>query len=473
MKLIDINTSNWAIVQNKLFEMRKIYDTHMAGPKIDFESIKEKVSNFSVKQYDYNVTNGIAIINIAGVLTKRTSIIDFLMFGTSSTSQIKNIFIDALNDDEVDAILLYIDSPGGAVDGTQELAQAVYGARGIKPVYAFSDGMIASGAYWIASATDKIYISSDTVEVGSIGVVTTHADYSKMDEKDGVFITEIVAGKYKRIASSNKPLSEEGEEYLQASVDYLYSIFVDDVAKHRGVSVDTVIDDMADGKMFIGKQAIDAGLVDGVSTYEQLIEYISDNKLSLIFANTGISNAKINDYASGVDAGKNLKEIEMITLNDIASKYPDIYEAIMKEGYQKAMDEQQALFEQVKSDGIVQERERIKSIYQQEDFGHSELKEKFMFDGEISAGDAAIKFNQAEKAIRDGKLKAIDSDAIDPVAQTEPQDDKSEPKSFLILVSDYCFEHKCSKAVAIKEIAELYPAEYENFLKERNKRGKK
>jgi len=132
--------------------------------------------------------------------------------------------------------------------------------------------MVASAAYYIASAADKIFISGDMPPIGSIGVVTSHIDYSKMDERHGIKETEIYAGKYKRIASYVEPLSQEGREYIQDRVDYIYSIFVNDVAKYRGVSVDTVLKNMADGQIFIGRQALDAGLVDGVSTFDQLLD---------------------------------------------------------------------------------------------------------------------------------------------------------------------------------------------------------
>ena len=131
---------------------------------------------------------------------------------------------------------------------------------------------MASAAYYIGAAAHEVYISGDMPLIGSIGVVATHVDRSKFEEKIGLKTTEVYAGKYKRIASAYKPLSKDGKASIQDQVDYVYSIFVDDVAKYRGVSADAVLDNMADGKIFIGKQAIQAGLVDGVSTFDQLIK---------------------------------------------------------------------------------------------------------------------------------------------------------------------------------------------------------
>jgi len=191
--------------------------------------------------------------------------------GGVSTELIGRDFTQAMNDPNVKSIVFYIDSPGGSVDGTQELARMVMSARGKKEVVAYTDGMMASASYWIGSAADKVYISGDTTQVGSIGVVAQHVDVSKAEEKMGVKTTEIVAGKYKRVASQYGPLTEEGKSALQEAVDYIYSAFVNDVAMFRGVSVEKALS-MADGKVFMGKQAIDAGLADGVKSLPDLID---------------------------------------------------------------------------------------------------------------------------------------------------------------------------------------------------------
>ena len=274
MKLLDIMTSPWMIVPEKLNEIRALYEAHMRGDKIDIKGITAKVElaakSKSTGEKDYDVINGAAIIPIMDVITKYQSFWSFFFGGTSSM-EVARLFKAAMDDPSVDSIILNIDSPGGTVDGTQELAELIYSFRGRKPIVAYTDGMMASAAYYIGAPADAIYISGDMPPVGSIGVVTSHIDYSKMDEKFGIKETEIYAGKYKRIASFVKPLSKEGKAYLQDRVDYIYSIFVDDVAKYRGVSVEQVLENMADGKIFIGKQSLDAGLVDGVSTLDRLI----------------------------------------------------------------------------------------------------------------------------------------------------------------------------------------------------------
>ena len=274
MRIIDVLTSPWAIVPAKLFEIQEIYRTHLRGDKIDIKAIEAKTdAPLKNETKSYQVINDTAIIPVQGVIAKKMNLFTQISGGVS-TQLVGNDIKEALADDSIKSILLDIDSPGGTVDGTHELADIVFAGRDKKPIVAYSDGMIASAAYWIGSAADRIYISGDTIDIGSIGVVASHQDYSEYEKKIGVKTTEIYAGKYKRIASYHKPLSKEGKEYIQDQVDYLYSIFVDQVAKQRGVSSETVLENMADGKIFIGKQSLTAGLVDGVSTLDRLINTV-------------------------------------------------------------------------------------------------------------------------------------------------------------------------------------------------------
>lgn len=276
MKLIDIVNGPWAITPEMLLEIQGIYATHLRGEKIDLEAVEARVGKpLANSRMNSQVVDGVAVISIDGTIAKKMNLFSSISGGASSQMVAKDIE-SALNDFTVKGIILNVDSPGGTVDGTAELAEFIYQARGKKPIVCFSDGMIASAAYWIASACDQISISGDTNPVGSIGVIASHRDFSKYEERMGVKTTEITAGKYKRIASQYEPLSKDGRAEIQEKVDYLYSVFVNTVARNRGVSTDTVLSDMADGRVFTGRQSITAGLVDGVSTLGALIDDMQD-----------------------------------------------------------------------------------------------------------------------------------------------------------------------------------------------------
>lgn len=276
MRIIDVLTSPWAIVPEKLNEIREIYATHLRGEKIDLAAFEAQAAQAGQAEEDerYQVLNGIAVIPIQGVIAKRMNLFS-KMSGGASTQLVGQDIKDALSREDVTGIVLDIDSPGGTVDGTQELAQIVFAGKSEKPIIAYTDGMMASAAYWIGSAAQEIYISGELNHVGSIGVVAAHVDYSEYERQRGIKTTEVYAGKYKRIASNYKPLSEEGKQSIQDQVDYIYSVFVNQVAGHRGAAIDDVLANMADGRIFIGLQAVRAGLVDGVATFDQAIDRLT------------------------------------------------------------------------------------------------------------------------------------------------------------------------------------------------------
>lgn len=281
MKIIDVLTSPWAIMPQKLVEIQEIYRTHLRGEKIKLADVEAAIGKkLRNEPKPYEVIDGVAVISIEGVLAKK---MDMFMdiSGGASTQRIAAEFKAAMADREVTAVLLYIDSPGGTVDGNQDLVNIIYQARcdKEKAIMAYTDGLIASAAYWIAAAAGAIYMTNNTTEIGSIGVVASHTDYSKREEQFGIKTTEIYAGKYKRIYSQTKPLDAAGYAYIEEQVNYLKSVFVDSVAEMRGISPiadkEGNLTDWAESKIFIGEQAITAGLADGRSTRDELIQELA------------------------------------------------------------------------------------------------------------------------------------------------------------------------------------------------------
>jgi len=330
MKLLDVLTSPWAIIPDKLLEIQAIYFTHLRGEKINIRELEAKIGEpLQNVERPYQVENGVAIISIDGIIAKKMNLMTQISGGVS-TQLIKKDFERALADPDVTAILLDIDSPGGTVDGTEELATAIYEARleGLKPIVAYTDGIMASAAYWIGSSADGVYISGDTPWVGSIGVVTAHVDYSKWEEKVGIKTTEIFAGKYKRIDSEYAPLSKEGAQYLQDQVDYIYSLFSNSVSRNREIPL-AALGDWGDGRIFIGKQAIGAGLVDGVSTINQLLSRLGAKGRDMML------RASILKKIIKIGGTKKME----ITVENFKKAYPEIFAQIQKEAYEKGLAE--------------------------------------------------------------------------------------------------------------------------------------
>ncbi|MDD3936856.1 S49 family peptidase [Rhodoferax sp.] len=263
----------WAITIESFENLISIYAAHLRSPKVDIEAF-EKRTGFSLAtpRADYQVDRGVAVISFDGLIAPKANLLTRVC-GATSAQWVAGQVNAAIADPLVKSIILVIDSPGGSVSGSPELAQIVFDAARKKPVVAYSDGMLLSAAYWIGSAANAVYISGPTVHVGSIGIVATHSH----DPASSLGQTEIVAGRYKRIATSLAPLSAAGAAYMQDQVNYLYEVFVNAVALYRGVTPEHAAAHMAEGRMFIGKQAIDAGLVDEISPLGALVSAMASN----------------------------------------------------------------------------------------------------------------------------------------------------------------------------------------------------
>jgi len=386
MKLLDILTAPWAIDPPKLLEIQSIYATHLRGEKIDLAGIEGKLGRpLDNHHKGYQVFDGVAVLPLHGVIAKRANLLTQVSGGVSTELSGRDLKA-ALADPAVHSVILDIDSPGGTVDGTTTLAALV--AESTKPIAALANGTMASAAYWIGSAASAgVYITDATTAVGSIGVVASHTDISKAQAMQGVKTTEIAAGKYKRVASSYEPLSKEGRQTLQDQVDYTYGLFVHAVAKHRGVSADTVLQNMADGRIFIGQQAIDAGLVDGVSTLDALVQQLNNRRASGI-------------HGAGVAPRPALKtgtQTMTITREQLAADAPDLLASILAEG-------------------ASQERARIQAVEAQAIPGHEALIAALKFDGNTTGGEAAMAVLAAEKQSRASAAAALAADAPQPVA---------------------------------------------------------
>src|SRR5947209_7874403 len=151
----------------------------------------------------------VAVVPITGFTMKSPGVFAKL-FGACDTMAVGEQFAQAMNSPDVDAVMLYVDSPGGTVDGTQTLSDQIYAARGRKPMAAYCDGCACSAAYWLASAAGKVYAGDDTTAVGSIGVVATHYDQSAANAAEGVKVTEVTSAPYKRAVSAHRALDETG-----------------------------------------------------------------------------------------------------------------------------------------------------------------------------------------------------------------------------------------------------------------------
>jgi len=214
----------------------------------------------------------IAVLPLYGVVTQRGNMVDDVSGpGSVSTQRFTQALRDAIADPSVSQVLIDIDSPGGSVYGTPELADEIYQSRGAKPIVAIANSLAASAAYWIGASASELYVTPSG-EVGSIGVWQAHYDYSKALEDDGVKVTLISAGKFKVEGNAYEPLDAEAQAFMQTRIDDYYGAFVKAVARGRGVGVGDVRDNMGQGRVLGAEDALGRNMVDGIATFDDVIK---------------------------------------------------------------------------------------------------------------------------------------------------------------------------------------------------------
>ncbi len=211
--------------------------------------------------------NTIIVVPLDGVITTQGSGGSlFEGSGVSSTELIKKI--KELNEDSsIKGVIFEIDSPGGTVVASQEISDAVKELK--KPKYAVIREVGASGAYWVASATDKIIASPMSI-TGSIGVLGSYLEFSKLFEKYGVTYERFTGGEFKDLGSPYKIVSEEERKLLQGKIDLVHDYFIKEVAKNRKMD-EVKVRKLATGEFYLGQEAKDLGLIDELGNRETAI----------------------------------------------------------------------------------------------------------------------------------------------------------------------------------------------------------
>jgi len=265
-----------------------------------------------VNQTNHFILRGLA--RLLGVVLVIFTVVFFFAYSTGGDSKVLALFsgdgvgvlqIEGAIDDSrgvldelrrfrempwVKAIVVRVDSPGGAVAPTQEIFQEIRRAKKKKPFVASMGSTAASGGYYIASACDKILANAGTL-TGSIGVIMQLTNVEELMKKVGVKGYNVKSGINKDIGSPFQPLSPEGRQILQSLVDNVHSQFVVAVAESRGMD-ETVVRKLADGRVYSGAQAKDLGLVDQIGTLEDAIQLAAtragiDTEPAVYYSNAG------------------------------------------------------------------------------------------------------------------------------------------------------------------------------------------
>lgn len=212
----------------------------------------------------------IAIIYVEGVIVGGRGQSNVFMEQGGTDQVIKQLH-EARDDASVKAVVLRINSPGGSASASQEVGEEIKKMRAKGKIVVTSMGDVAaSGGYWLAACTDKIYANSTTM-TGSIGVYVPYANWEELYKKVGIYQDKIKSGPHKDILSPERAMTSEERVIIQVMVDDIYNQFVGVVAEGRNMN-EAEVRKLADGRIYTGNQAKQLGLVDELGNMYDAID---------------------------------------------------------------------------------------------------------------------------------------------------------------------------------------------------------
>lgn len=358
----------WAIEPDMLDTIRAI----ALRENGDIEAVEAKLGRPLQNTRSVTLRGSVAVVPVTGPIFRYANLFTQIS-GATSLDQLARDFTAALEDPAVTSIVLDINSPGGQATGIADFAAMIRAAS--KPVVAFVDGMAASAAYWIAAAAEQVVMSKSAM-AGNIGAVLT-LDVRKDPNK-----AELVSSQ----SPNKRPdvTTDAGRAQMQALLDSLAQVFIEDVAAYRGVTADTVINDWGGGAVHLGAQAVDLGLADKVSTLEEVIAGLA-----------GRSKKPAIPQPFGATT---------MTLDELRAAHPELCASLVAEG---------------RETGAAAERARILDVESQSMPGHEALIATLKADGKTTGPEAAVQILAAEKKKLSAMASHLSAAAPAPVAHAE------------------------------------------------------
>ncbi len=216
------------------------------------------ISNIENKKIKITSNNAIGVIKLNGIIRDSSTLIENLK--------------DFTENEKIKAIILKINSPGGAVVPSQEIYKEILRLRKKKKIYAYIQSLGASGAYYIASATNKIFANPGSI-IGSIGVIIEFTNIKELLKKIGIEGITIKSGKFKDVGNPAREMTDEEKEYLKNLVMNVYNQFIKDVANARKIPLEK-LKKIADGRVFTGEEGLKLGLIDKLGNFDDLIDFV-------------------------------------------------------------------------------------------------------------------------------------------------------------------------------------------------------
>ena len=251
----------WEISDHAAMMLQQVCENLQLSLHLERQSVKPREV---LATEDYQTTDdGIAIIPIHGVMMKHESSVTESVSTAVARRQVRR----AVNDAGVEAIMLHIDSPGGTVAGSGDLADEVYNAAQQKRTIAFIEDLAASAAYKIASQANEIIANRGEAVVGSLGTFAVVHDVSKAAEQEGIKVHVIRAGEFKGAFTPGTEVTDEQLEELQREINSMQAAFRQMVERGRGSRISDT-ESLFDGRVHSANDAMSLGLVDAVGSFD-------------------------------------------------------------------------------------------------------------------------------------------------------------------------------------------------------------
>ena len=234
---------------------------------------------FLLSQNDYppyDVYGSVAVITCHGGFTKRSSWWSYRFTG----DRVHFAITHAIQNPSITSIVLDIDSPGGTVSGTKELADFIFAARSDKRIIAIANDMACSSALWIGSSASE-FVTTDSAFVGSLGVLWARMDWTKMNDKIGIKVHLFGSGEAKTWGWPDTEMSDSEKADKLATIETLANQFIEGMARNRGVTPAEARSQWASARTWIGQDAVSVGLCDRVSTLDKVVAELSGQQTNV------------------------------------------------------------------------------------------------------------------------------------------------------------------------------------------------
>lgn len=259
----------WAMEPEKLLAVCDLLAMQAEGGKLSAEEIEAKIAPQTANAVARR-EGTVAIVPLRGIISPRVSLTPNSSTGGGTTAEGFANSVDRMAaDDQVKAIIIDADTPGGNVLGVDEASAAVAAVRGVKPIVVQVQGSLASAGYWIGASADEIVVTSSS-QVGAIGVRTAYDDITAALEQEGIAREILAEGKYKGEGLLG-PLSDETRAYMQGRLAEYYGLFVERVAAGRNVTTEAVRTGFGQGRMLGAAAAVREGMADRVATMKETL----------------------------------------------------------------------------------------------------------------------------------------------------------------------------------------------------------